>query len=310
MVDLRNRMIDNSESSTKGKDYKVCPHLALIVDAESYAAYPSSLNACYRGLHPATPRISHQTNYCLTPNYLNCSFYKKDQIDQFPKEIKLKSKVWSGKSKIFILAALFIIALSVIILVAILRGGFQNRSVGLFQTSTQFVSSPSLQVETTAMPSGIHQKSITPEAEKLAQSTESGLITDTSFLPTVTKSDPVLALDTPIGGDQQFIIHRVIEGESLQYLADQYNTSSEEIIAVNQDLITPLWVGWAIVIPFNVTNFEGLPVFSAYLVDEDGISIKELSEKLDVSLDALVYYNNLDEEHILHQDEWLLIPGD
>jgi len=309
-MDLRNGMTDNPEGSIKALDKKICPYLALLVDAESYAAYPSTINACYRGLHPVTPKISHQSNYCLTPNYPECSFFNNDHIKKFPKEIRQKSKVWSGKGKILIITALIFVALSLIILAVIFRGEFRGRSVGLVETSTQNISSLSTDVDTTVIPSGLRQKSAAAEVEKLPQSTATVLVTATPRLPSSTKSDPILALDTPIGGEQQFIIHRIIEGESLQYLADQYNTSIEEIIAVNQDLITPLWVGWAIVIPYNITNFEGLPAFSAYLVEEEGISIEELAEKLDVPLAALTLYNNIDEEHHLHQDEWLLIPGD
>jgi len=125
---------------------------------------------------------------------------------------------------------------------------------------------------------------------------------------TPTYEKPVLALDTPIGDENQFIIHRVAEGESLQIFANLYNTSVEAIRNVNYDLIAPLWIDWLVVIPMNTTDVTGIPTFEPYQVESDQISISELSELLSTSIADIIKYNNLNTEHFLVQGDWLLIP--
>jgi hypothetical protein len=115
-------------------------------------------------------------------------------------------------------------------------------------------------------------------------------------------------LDVPIGTDYQFIIHQVLEGESLEQFAVQYDTSREVITKINYFLPVPLWVNWLVIIPVNLTDPGDLPTFEAYLVTEETISIGKLSEKLAVNLEDLSYYNGIGVEHVMKSGEWLLIP--
>jgi hypothetical protein len=134
-------------------------------------------------------------------------------------------------------------------------------------------------------------------------SAETNALTQTSPLNEVTHK-----LDVPIGTDYQFIIHQVLEGESLEQFAVQYDTSREVITKINYFLPVPLWVNWLVIIPVNLTDPGDLPTFEAYLVTEETISIGKLSEKLAVNLEDLSYYNGIGVEHVMKSGEWLLIP--
>jgi hypothetical protein len=134
------------------------------------------------------------------------------------------------------------------------------------------------------------------------------LATDTQVPPTPTARIVILTLDTPIGGDQKFIIHRVAEGETLQIFANKYHTSVEAIKDINFDLIIPLWTDWLVVIPENITDVSKLPLFEAHQVEEEYIKIQDLAIKLSASLEEMIYYNNIEENYLLRKGDWLLVP--
>jgi hypothetical protein len=77
--------------------------------------------------------------------------------------------------------------------------------------------------------------------------------------------EPVHALETPIGTDNHFIIHRVLPGESLLLLSQHYGTSVDAIELINYQLPTPLLEGFPIVIPVNDVDVRGFPAFEAYV---------------------------------------------
>lgn len=285
---------------------EICPHLALIDDNESYAAFPSSINACYRGTNPTTPKFSHQRGCCLSPNYGNCSIYNSTEIKKFPKEMRFKSQGFIATIKPFLLPGIFAI-LIVMVILRIAFGGEWKNKIGLDSISqSSMINSTTISEENPSSSTSTDQ--IGDVESKTTALYPEKLLTKSPEIESTVKPDPILALDTPIGRDQKFIIHRVIEGESLQYLADRYYTSPQAILAVNDDLILPLWIGWIVVIPMDTTDVEGLPSFSAYQIDNEGITLERFAAQLDASAEQLSLYNNIDEEHVLHQGEWLIIP--
>jgi hypothetical protein len=277
-----------------------CPHLSLRYDAATYSAYPSINNACYRGQRPETPKISHQRTFCLSPKYINCAFLNNQEMKKFPREIKYKfdNRYQNLHTKIILGVLAVLAAVTMVYIWAV--GG--NESGGILEKPSQTpMMSPTVS---------------TADAPRSSDSTAVVLVSPT-YVPTSTASpttvtptvpDPVLALETPIGGQYQFIIHRVLVGESLQFFADQYNTSREAISAANKNLIVPLWVGSIVVIPVNTNDRSEIPAFLTHQIEEEGITVSLIAEKFSVQKETLAFYNNLDTEHILHQGEWLLIP--
>jgi LysM repeat protein len=115
-------------------------------------------------------------------------------------------------------------------------------------------------------------------------------------------------LDMPIGSAHLFVIHRIVQGESLFTMATKYNTSTEAIKNVNYNMPDPVWVDWLVIIPVDTSDVSGLPTFEAYMVVEGGVSIKWLAEILKLDTTSLKFYNGLENDYLLSDGEWLLLP--
>lgn len=216
-----------------------------------------------------------------------------------PKEFQHQSAGLPKKAQVLIIGG--IILAVIVTLIVLFSTGWLTIPAGSIEASpTLTQSTPSLGATTPAVLTAraIIQTSTPTQTPTLP----------TPPSPTVTKEDPVLALETPIGNEIQFIIHRVKEGETLGIFADQYNTTVDAITAINHDLIVPLWAHWLVVIPLDITDVSELPTFEPYQVEVEGILLRELAEEVSASLDDMVRYNAIDADHVLHTGEWLLIP--
>lgn len=151
----------------------------------------------------------------------------------------------------------------------------------------------------TAMPTNTSQPTITP--------TLAPTMTDTPS-PTLEISDQVLELDTPIGFEKKFIIHRAAAGETLGLYAGQHNTSVSAIRGVNLNLPTVLYVDQILVIPVDIGDISGLPVFETYQINIDGLTVPEVVEQLRVDLDAFRLYNNIPLNYLFKSGDWVLVP--
>jgi hypothetical protein len=282
---------------------EICPHLTLKDDKESYAAFPSTINACCRGNSPATPKFSHQRTFCLHSNYVNCPVNLAKVITKFPKELRLKSKKLFATKKSLLIPGIFFIFVTLVVLQLAFGKDWVNQANSDL-SQTQEISPTATQEETDET-----MREASSDKTEIPSQPAPILLTESPGVAPTIRPDPILDLDTPIGAEQKFIIHRVLEGESLQYLADRYNTSPKAILDVNHNIISPLWVGWIIVIPVNTSDVDGLPSFSAQQIDDEGISLKTFASQFDISAEKLSIYNNIEVDHILHQGEWLIIPS-
>jgi len=302
-------MLSNSEEINNNSLHNTCPHLGLSKDTKSFSAYPSARNVCHHVSPISTPAFSHQQKYCLSSNYLNCPIYNNPSGQKIPKNIKSYKRGFFNLEKrrknIVVISAVIVIVVTGIIINSL-------PGIDLINFVSQPENTPQRNhLELNQNISQTHQKTATniSSIETITKTYTESPPTPTQMLTsTPTERDPVLALDTPIGDENQFIIHRVKEGESLQIFANLYNTSVDAIRAVNYDLIAPLWIDWLVIIPLNTTEVSDIPTFEPYQVETENIALKDLSEELSIPLEDLVLYNNLDAEHVLHQGEWLLIP--
>lgn len=273
-----------------------CPKLGLRDDPATFSAFPSLMNACSHVQPIATPNIAHQRAFCLHHAHINCPVFQSPPGGKLPKELMLIKRGIDRRTRRLIIGILALIITLVIVLW--LRLAKPTLMIEFSPTELD----PALSaVETT-------QVTVTEETVVSTPSPTDVAATETQPPSTPTQEDPLLALDTPIGDNVQFIIHRVAEGETLQIFANKYNTTVEAITAINYDLIVPLWTNWLVIIPLNFTDVSDLPVFEAHQVEEEHIPIEVLAELLSASIDEIIRYNNLDANHILHQGEWLLVP--
>jgi hypothetical protein len=123
-----------------------------------------------------------------------------------------------------------------------------------------------------------------------------------------TRTPEPYSLDYPIGGGKKYIIHKVAPNEDLDWFAKRFYTSVEAIQAVNYSLQLPIKTGAIIVIPLNITDPAGLPIFEPYQVTAGLITIEEIAVLAEADPQQVVYYNNCTPGQTLPFRSWVLIP--
>ena len=83
---------------SSGKVEIFCPFVGLADDSQTRLAYPSAWNVCYRAASPASPRLEHQSAYCLTSGYLACPVLRGKRDAPLPKAI-CAPRVESGQGR-------------------------------------------------------------------------------------------------------------------------------------------------------------------------------------------------------------------
>lgn len=285
----------------------VCQYLGCKDDPSTAMAYPSLRNVCHHVSPIATPNRSHQDSICLVSLHINCPVFTAPAGQKMPKEIHFR-KSGIPKYSVFLLRGISIAVLIAMIILGGLYGG-QWYTELLGRVTPTFNENERSDVDPAHPGLAWLNKNNAENDELVPAETETELsptAEPTDLIPT--REDPLLALNTPIGKDIQFIIHRVAEGETTSQYAERYNTSIEAINAVNYFLPPSLWIDWLIIIPLDLTDVEGLPAFEAYMVEEEGITIEDLAQQLSASLEDMYQYNDLEAGHALHQGEWVLVP--
>ena len=316
MTDQENSAIEendnNVEISTNSEALKIqfCPYLGLKFDPKSWVGYPSPINYCHRVKPLAVPKFEHQREFCLSVNYIQCPIILVGPGQRMPKTIRSKANSRSSLRKIIFIEVLVGILLIAIILGAIFWRQIFSEVLKIGEQQPTVNQSPIITESATATLgiSPINTATITSTMEETPTPTQTFLPpTDTPALPTPTIEPPVLALETSIGKDIQFIIHAVVPGESLELYARDYNTSVEAIRAVNFNLPSFLPLDWIVIIPLNTVDVSGIPQFEPYEVQQ-ATTVEMLADLLSVDLTGLRLYNRIPKNYTLNPGEWLLVP--
>jgi len=287
----------NHNKLSDGLEY--CPHLGLQEDGSTCLAYPSKWNFCHKVDPIAPPKLEHQQSRCLNASHKECSVYLSPSGNKMPRELRHRrknaQKVVNYGIKILVVGGI----IGVLIFAFIYRAQITTEISQLFMPpwqKTQMVTTP---ITPTQTPTTSPTTTMTP--------TESATNTPSPTV-TLTRTAPVLQLETPIGDEVKFVIHRVLPGETLEQYTREYNTSVESIQASNVALSQVLWVDRLIVIPVDNENVTGQIAFEPYQVKVRAISVEKLAEELQVNVESLRFYNNLWPGYILDRGDWLLLP--
>lgn len=277
----------------------VCPFIGLASDPGSLLAYPARDNLC-NNCHPAlTPAFDHQDNFCLTNRYEACPAYQSGVLpldarhiasNPIRKSSRKSQKVWLS---LFVLVAIGML---------ILAGWFFFNSVN---PSTQ-LPAPSVQV--TIHPTQELSTAIEPTAEIPTQEATQPAVTPS---PDVSASqlDVLRRLYVPIGPpDQQFVIHRILDGDNLDILLRRYGTTLEAIQAINPRLPLPIWIDFLVIFPYNNTNVAGLPYLKGVEITQESISIDDLALELGLDPSVIKSLNNCPNGCTLLKSDWILVP--
>jgi hypothetical protein len=111
-----------------------------------------------------------------------------------------------------------------------------------------------------------------------------------------------------MGLERNLLVHRVLPGESIAMLANEYVTTEDAIRAVNYGMGETLWAHTLVVIPFERSNVSGIPPMTAYLIDVSSISIETLAVEKSVDVELLRTWNALPKGYLFHLGEVFIIP--
>jgi len=116
------------------------------------------------------------------------------------------------------------------------------------------------------------------------------------------------ALKTPFGPPENpLLVHQAGEGESLQMIADQYNTTVPVLETINDFSLHPLWIGDTIVVCVGCVETPDLPKLKALYLETD-IEIVMLAEEVEVSEEDLRRWNGLGNENWIIAPRWIVVP--
>lgn len=311
--------------------HRVCPHLGLMDDAETSLAFPSIWNNCHRARPIASPKIKHQGEFCLCANYRECPVYLSQQTLPLPVNVRAprvranpsQNNFWRNLAIALMLIVVFLAAGWGLMLQNLLPFGFGKATptAVAFVTWTPTPIPPSLTVTASSTPTRTRTATSSPAPSGSVTVTRTPTSTPTSTrtsTPTQTAtrtptSTPVLSLskhqlETPIGTDVKFVIHKVLDGDNLNQYAVKYNTSVEAIMAVSYKLKAPVWGGMLVVIPVGFTDVANVPSFAVYQVTEANRTVESLAQELGVAAADLKKYNAISDDESLGIGDWLLIP--
>jgi len=284
----------------------ICPYLGMKDDPTTPVGYPSTYNVCHHTKRHEIPNLNYQRSTCLKARFRKCPIYNLVDEKWMPKSIRYRSNKlfnFSRKIKIILLIILLLIGIGLIFVFyhhwapkvtqALLPSWQKTQDFRTYQ--------PLPSIPVSQMPDQNAVGLSTPDPTATATQQPSGT-------PTRRIIPSILALDTPIGADVQFVIHRVRTGESLFQYAREYNTNVDAIRAVNYNLPSILFVNWVVVIPVGIEDPTGLPAFEAFQVTMRGLTVDALAEELSVEPENLAKYNNVPTDYKFSPGEWILLP--
>jgi len=287
----------------------MCPHIGLKDDPATSLGYPSAWNYCHRAKPIAIASLDHQRTYCLTAAHTACPLFQQPENTPMPAELQSQDLEPHRRSRAMRTTVSALVVLAVLVAVVVWQGiarGFfflpsQPGGETSIPTLTALPASPTVAIGSATHPS-------TPVGGVVPATPTPTFVPTKISSPTPT-TQPVLklALETPLGLDQQFLIHRMVEGESLDRLVSKYATTVAAIQAVNYYLPSPLLINWTVVIPPGRIDIQGLPAFQPYMVVA-GMTVEEFAQSISVDVSTLSYYNGLTATYQLSPGDWLLVP--
>lgn len=280
-----------------------CPHLGILDDPSTSHSFPSTWNGCFRVKTPGVPNFEHQEKFCLTSAHSACPVYRAEPGGVFPANLQntiKPEKVQRRPDLIFyvlgaIALLLFIGWLTVSVFKLPIAGG-RFASNPARQTQIPGTPTPATQTPPTA------ESTITPIATIFASATPTAAPLVVALTPY--PLEKVFKMD-----EQDFLLHRIKDGDGLVYFSNIYHTTAEVIQATNYQLKIPIQAGGLILIRPDVINVDPAePIFEIYIVPDKIITLDDLAKKLSANLERLKYYNGCADRCTVSRDDWVLIP--
>jgi len=300
--------VDNNEPNLGSKNENpemMCPHIGLKDDPATSLGYPSAWNYCHRAKPIAVAGLDHQRTYCLSAAHATCPLFLKPEKSPMPAGMQApdndlgrgRRTPWRTVSALVVLVVL----VAVVVWQGIARGFFFLPSQPEESTSTPTLTELPASTSETIITMTLTSSVTPPEPSPTL------FLTDTP-LPTAT-TQPVLKLEleTPLGLNKEFIIHRVVDGESQDLLANRFGTTLAQIQAVNYYLPSPLLINHIMIIPVGMIDLQGVPTFEPQKIVAS-MTVEEFAQSISVDASTLSYFNGLTATYRLSPGDWLLVP--
>jgi len=288
---------------------RTCPFLGLADDAQTPLAFPSDWNSCHYCKPVNSIKLDHQRIYCLSPNYKECIVYAQPIDNPLPREIRNRQP---DRTQLDLRLGRIALVLAFLVLIIVLGFLFSDQAhsflpPGFLEVQVLPSAPPTLRPVFTSTLELAFSPTSTPTKISTFFIDEQILTTPPSTQPTVTITRIPRGIETLIGINYIFKIHRLGYGEGLETLADSNGTTVAAIYAVNYNFSTPLQVQQVIIIPINQTDVSDLPPFEAYRVIRN-ISLEELATELDADPGQIQFYNGLGTSDQFLKSEWIIVP--
>ncbi len=295
---------------------RICPYLGLLYDPATHMGFPSDENLCFKWKKPNSPGNSRQQNTCLSLAYLNCPAYRGLGIEPDTDDAGFKG-LSSSPVRVAVIVTGILVTAGLII--GWWLSGRNEPSIlqpSIPQSSGSLLESPYPSTVLITHPATAGINTI-PISVLTSSATITRVLTSesTSFIPSTGLETPspypfsYEVTRSPVGSDQNYLVHIIQNGETLDMIASNYHTTVQAILAVNYELKPPIWVQSALVIPIGIEDATGLPSFEVYVVEAvDTITADALALDLGVDAGDLAIYNSCSAGCQYHKGDVLLIP--
>jgi LysM repeat protein len=332
---LNNSQEEQPETHNKSQELN-CPFLGMQDDSDTFFAYASPGNFCYKVKSPQPITNAHQVSCCLDSAYKKCPVFSSPEnqliISEFYKQHIFEKSSQGKLIRIPITLLIGIITVFVVLIISFSYFYFGLNPIDKVQISSLTLTSEASeaqpqtqtsqtsvdliaasQVTTTSFTSPVDLPTLTPipytPTYPVATNTTAPSATPTqTTVPTPSGPTPGPGLETPFGPDKRFLLHKVATGESFTKLTSKYQTTTEVLNSTNQLIEgASLWVGTVLVIMPGQTDPSDLPKFFVISIEEQ-TSLINISSEYGVSVDTIRYFNDLGELEWIPAGRWLIIP--
>ena len=280
---------------------EACQFLGQKNDQSTSYIYPSQGNYCHKMNPPKRVQITHQAELCLKAEHEQCPIYSQERMEKLPADIVVAHKYKRKKR----LSWPILVGILVLFVVSGLFFFGSAFPLGDSETGEKKISEEMAYYTTptkkNTLPSLTPSRTLTP----VPTSTSTPLLSPTiTFTPFPTSGSN---LTTPFGPDKSYLIHSVRAGESFAYLENEYNTTTEVIMATNV-LGNTLQPEMKLVIMPGQASPIDLPKFEVVFLDRD-MDLIEIAGMYSASIEDIRYYNSLGlSTETIPAGRWLIIP--
>lgn len=283
-----------------------CPKLGLPEDPNSHYSFPTPGNRCYAVAPPGEIRPEYQESICLTGGHPRCIRLGGDvTVDDH-------TRPGAGKGVRFF-AATVVALLMIVVAVAvffpdILPGGIDIRGIGAPSgQETALASPPVTSPAATATVASAAILGPDPTSSHAATSALPSLTAVPTYTPTISPT-PWPLLETPFGPSARYLVHSVVDGESLGSLAERYGTSEAVLGHVNAlDPDVELQTDVLIVVAPGRTDPTGLPALQALWIGTPRL-VNDLAVEYGTSPAELRYQNGLSPDEWVEPGRYIVVP--